>query len=291
MHLFRIGHDKSPSTKFLPLSIPHGNFSAHYDINTKYLAITKDETMPVELSITQFQVCQEANGQFYSITTPFQPLANPPAYVSALYARNPAGITSQCLLQIRKTSDVNLPTQISPDVWILMTPLSTPASTIMLICPERAREAITIRKPVHILRILMACSATSSHFYLPPKYQTSNLDINVSLNMANLHMVNISALDFHIWQHLKDNGSETQLWYLPTIPVIPIHQIYQHMINGIQHIMPFNTTDESTADTGLIWTLILHTGMYFTAIGLLISARLGLFCCYFFWCQPARLVH
>ena len=39
------------------LSIPHGNFSAHYDINTKYLGITKDETMAVELSITQFQVC------------------------------------------------------------------------------------------------------------------------------------------------------------------------------------------------------------------------------------------
>ena len=27
------------------------------------------------------------------------------------------------------------------------------------------------------------------------------------------------------------------------------------------------------------------------AIGLLIPAGLGIFCCYFFWCQPARLVH
>ena len=34
---------------------------------------------------------------------------------------------------------------------------------------------------------------------------------------------------------------------------------------------------------------ILHTGMYITAIGSLIPARLGLFCCYFFWCWPARL--
>ena len=80
--------------QMLSLSIPHGNFSAHYDINTKYLVITKDETMAVEISTTQFQVCQEANGQFCSITTPFQPLANPPPCVSALYARNPAGITS-----------------------------------------------------------------------------------------------------------------------------------------------------------------------------------------------------
>ena len=71
-------------------------FSTLYDINTKYLGITKDETMAVELSITQFQVCQEANGQFCSIPSPLQPLANPPSCVSALYARNPAAITSQC---------------------------------------------------------------------------------------------------------------------------------------------------------------------------------------------------
>ena len=276
--------------KVLTLSMPHGNFCAHYDINTKYLGITKDETMAVELSTTQFWVCQETNGQFCNITTPFQPLANPPSSVSSLYARNPAGITSQCSLQVRKTSDVNLPTQISPDVWILTTPLSTPASTITLICPERATETITIRKPVHILRIPMACSTTSPNFYLPPRYQTSNLDVNVSLNMANLHMVNVSALDFCIWQHLGDNISETQLEHLNTIPMILVHKIYQHIINGTQHIMPFDTTDDSTEDTDSTWTLFSHTGMYITAIGLLIPAGLGLFCCYFFWCQPARLV-
>ena len=106
--------------------------------------------MAVELSTTQFQVCQEGNGQLCSITTPFHPLANPPLCVAALYARSTADITSQCSVQIRKTSDVNLPTQISLDVWIITTPLSAPASTIMLICPERATETITIKKNLYI---------------------------------------------------------------------------------------------------------------------------------------------
>ena len=53
--------------------------------------------------------------------------------------------------------------------------------------------------------------------------------------------------------------------------------------------MPFDTDDESTEDTGSIWTLFSHTGMYVTAIGSLIPVGLGFFCCYFFWCQPARL--
>ena len=178
--------------------------------------------MAVELSTTQFEVCQETNSQYCNITTPFPPLANPPSCVSALYARSPGDITSQCSLQIRKTLDVNLPTQISPDVWILMTPLSASTSIITLICPEKATETITIRKPVHILRLPMAHSATSPNFYLPPRYQTSNLDVNVSLNMANLHIVNVSALDFLIWQHLRDNRSETQLQHLTTIPSITV---------------------------------------------------------------------
>ena len=46
--------------------------------------------------------------------------------------------------------------------------------------------------------------------------------------------------------------------------------------------MPFNTTDESTEDTDSIWTLFLHTGMYFTAIGLPTLAGLGLFFVTFF---------
>ena len=123
-----------------------------------------------------------------------------------------------------------------------------------------------------------------------PRYQTLNLDANVSLNMANLHMVNVSALDFHVWQQLEDNRSEIQLQHLTTIPLILVNKIYQRIINGTQHIMPFNTTNESTEDTDLIWVLFLHTGTYVTAIGLLIRAGLGIFCCYCFWCWPARLV-
>ena len=130
----------------------------------------------------------------------------------------------------------------------------------------------------------MAYSATPSNFYLPPRYETLNLDVNVSLNMANCHMINISAQDFHIWQHLGSNRSEVQLQHLTTIPSIPVHKIYQHMVNNIPPIMSFDMDKESTECSDLIWTLFSHTGMYVTAIGLLIPVGIGLFCCYFFWC-------
>ena len=176
--------------------------------------------MAVELSSNQFQICQAVNGQFCTIPTPFQPLANLPTCTSALYARNLASISSRCSLQIRKTSDISIPSQIAPNVWILTTALSTPASTITLICPGQATTFIKVEKPIHILRIPTACSATSSNFHLPPRYQNSQLEVNISLDMANLNMGNISSLDFHIWQHLEDHRNKTQLQHLTTIPSI-----------------------------------------------------------------------
>ena len=135
---------------------------------------------------------------------------------------------------------------------------------------------------VHILRLPMACSTTSPNFNLPPRYKTMTLDVNASLNMANLHMINISAQDFHIWQHLRSNRSEMQLQHLTTIPSILVHKIYQCMLNNTPQIMPFHMDKESTECSASIWTLFSHTGIYITAIGLLIPVALGLFCCYFF---------
>ena len=106
--------------------------------------------------------------------------------------------------------------------------------------------------------------------------------------MANLHMINISSLDFCIWQHLAKHWNESQLQHLASIPSVPVGQFYSHMAKGIQHITPFSP-EESTGDIDSIWTLFSHTGVYVTAIESLIPAGLGIFCYYFFWCQPARL--
>ena len=73
--------------KVFTLDIPHGNFTAHYDINTQYLGITQDEIMAVEISSHQFSICQEANGQFCNIITPFQLLRNLPSCITALYTK------------------------------------------------------------------------------------------------------------------------------------------------------------------------------------------------------------
>ena len=107
------------------------------------------------------------------------------------------------------------------------------------------------------------------------RYETPTLDVNISLNMANLHMINISAQDFCIWKHLGSNISDIELQHLTTIPLIPVHKIYQHLLNNTLPIIPFDK--ESTEHTGSIWTLFSQLGIYVSAIGLLIPVGLGLF--------------
>ena len=243
--------------------------------------------MGLQLSSTQFETCQQANGQFCHISTPFQPLANPPTCIAALYAKSKPSITSKCSLQLHKTSTTALPTQITPDVWILTTPTAAPVTTITLICPEKPMKMIAIQPPLHILKLLTACSATSAHFYLPPRCETPVLNINISLDMANLHAVNITALHFHVWQHMGNNHSETQLQHLATIPSIPVHKIYQHLLNSSLQLTPFNM--KPSEDTDTLWNLFTHLGIYVSALGSLIPVGIGLFCCYFFWCPPVRL--
>ena len=106
--------------------------------------------------------------------------------------------------------------------------------------------------------------------------------INISLSTANLNTMNISLPEFHVWQHLEDHWNTTQLCELAGVPTVHVAHLYKDMIDNNKPIHPFNIADESVDDTGSIWTLFSHTGIYIMTIGLLIPAGLGIFCCYLF---------
>ena len=189
----------------------------------------------------------------------------------------------------QNANSVTIPTPIAPNVWILTSAPTAVLTGIMIICPEETPRFIKTQTPILILCLPPVCSATSQHFYLPLCYETHELTINISFNMANLNVMNISSPEFRIWQHLEDDWNGTKLHHLANIPSVPIDQLYKHMVSSNGPITPFMSTNESVDDTASIWTLFPHTGIYIMAIGLLTPARLGIFCCYFFWCQPTRL--
>ena len=76
----------------------------------------------------------------------------------------------------------------------------------------------TLPFTLHLPVSSAACSATSPSFHLPPHYEGPPLEVNISLDMVNLNMINISSVNFHIWQHLEKHWNESQLQHLASIP-------------------------------------------------------------------------
>ena len=85
--------------------------------------------------------------------------------------------------------------------------------------------------------------------------------------------------------------NKTHLHKLADLPTVPVAHLYKHMINNNRPMFLFDLADESVDDPAPILTTFSHTRIYITAIWLLIPTGLGIFCCYFFWCWPAILVH
>ena len=222
--------------------------------------------MAVEMSPHQFSTCLEANGQFGNVITPFQPLVNPPSCITALYTKSACSILTRCSLQITKTQDVSIPSQLTPSVWIITTPPSATITAITFICPGETSKCITIQKPIHILQLPPACSATTPNFHLPPNYENSALEVNISLDMANLNMINISSVDFHIWQHLEKHQNESQLQHLASIPSVSVEQLHRHMpkaFNILHLSLHLKSQQEIQILSGHCFP---HTGVYIMVI-------------------------
>ena len=79
------------------------------------------------------------------------------------------------------------------------------------------------------------------------------------------------------------------LQHLATLPSIPVHKIYESLLNNSQCLMPLNM--KSSEDSGTLWSLFSHPGIYISALGSVLPVGIVFFCCYYLWCQPATSVH
>ena len=201
-----------------------------------------------------------------------------------MHTKYAASISTRCSLKIRKTHSVSIPSQIAPNVWILTTPPSAVTTAHHTHLPRRNIKIYYNKEANSHLATTPNLQCYITQLPSTPHYENSASEVNISLDMANRNMINISSWDFHICQHLVKHQNESQLQHLANIPSVPVDQLYRHMANGIQHITPFTSPEESTGDTTSIWTLFSHTGVYVMTIRLLLPARLVIFCCYFFWC-------
>ena len=155
--------------KIINLPVPVGNYSMRYTMDNKYLGVTYDRTKAMDIPEDQFKICKEANGQFCPLTTPLQPLTNPPSSVAALYTKNSCEIDCLCELSTKTQPELYLPIPLTSNVWAIISSPFKPQPPVTVICPTKPTMSVHISPPIHMLKLEPACSATSQHFHLPPE--------------------------------------------------------------------------------------------------------------------------
>ena len=219
--------------RIINLPIPVKNYSMMYNINNKYLGVTYDRTKAMDIPEEQFKQCKEANGQFCPLTTPLQPLTNPPSCIAALYTKNTRDIDRLCELTTRTQPELYLPIPLAPNILVIISSPFKQQPPVTIICPTKPTATTHITPPIHVLRLEPACSATSQHFHLPPKYEDIHVTMNLSLYKANLDTINISSSLFRITQHLPSVQQEETLGKLAALPPVPIRRITEELMEGI----------------------------------------------------------
>ena len=101
--------------KIINLPVPVGNYSMRYTMDNKYLGVIYDRTKAMDIPEDQFKLCKEANGQFCPLTTPLQPLTNPPSWT-----KNSWKIDCLCELTTKTQPELYLPIPLTSNVWAII---------------------------------------------------------------------------------------------------------------------------------------------------------------------------
>ena len=218
--------------QIINLPVPVGNYSMRYTMDTKYLGVTYDRTKATDVPEEQFKLCKEANGQFCPLTTPLQPLTNPPSCVAALYTKNSREIDCLCELTTKTQLELYLPIPLASNMGNHLIIIQT-KPPVTVICPTRPTTSIHISPPIHVLRLEPTCSATSQHFHLPPKYEDTHVTMNLSIYNVNLDIINISSALFRITQHIPSVQQQEMLERLAALPPVPIKRITMELMGEV----------------------------------------------------------
>ena len=107
----------------------------------------------------------------------------------------------------------------------------------------------------------------------------------VSLDTTNINAVNISTLDFRIWQHFSSNWTSPYLQILTNVPEVPVAQLYKHMINTSEPIHSFMIKDDDLSPS-VIWTILVQPWDIHRDVWYVFAVCIGVYCSKRFWIRP-----
>ena len=145
-------------------------------------------------------------------------------------------------------------------MWAIISSPLKQQPPVTVICPTKPTISVQISPPIHVLRLEPACSATSQHFHLPPKYEDTHMTMNLSIYNANLDIINISSVLFRITQHIPSMQQQEMLEKLAALPPVPIKRITKELMGEV--------LQETLLSDNPFW---LHPSFLMGCIGFIVS--------------------
>ena len=118
-------------------------------------------------------------------------------------------------------------------MWAIISSPFKQQLPVTVICPTKPTMSVQISLLIHVLRLEAACSATSQHFHLPPKYEDTHMMMSLSIYNANLDIINISSALFRITQHIPSMQQQETLEKLAALPPVPIKRITKELMGEV----------------------------------------------------------
>ena len=161
-------------------------------------------------------------------------------------------------------------------------------SAITMIYPDKVTSSSMFQQPFHILELPPACSATLRQ---PTPTLWGSCGNHACVNWYNKSQyINISTLDFCIWQHFDSKWTIAHMQKLADVPKVPITQLYKHMLSQSETILPFEINRDMEGPP-LTWEHITQPGTCIGTIGMILATRVGICCLKRSCFRPATLRH
>ena len=123
-----------------------------------------------------------------------------------------SGNRSTVLLLCTQHTNHIPPMVITSNLWILISAPTMQGSAVVMICPDKVTSSSLLQQVFHSIRWPQPAVQHQDIFTCPPHYGDHTMTVDVSLDKVNMNAVDISALDFCIWQHFSSNWTAIHIW-------------------------------------------------------------------------------
>ena len=208
----------------LPIYNPTIGKSLSYQLEGSNLGITKDNNYVSILTEAEFIQCTLAQGHFCNLNTALYHIDYSNWHLFAMFLKENNRINKDCKLSVTNITGLQA---IYLDQGLQAISVEKPTQ-MEIRCPKDT-PVKSLKPPITLINLQLACSAFSPGVKLPPYFKQLSKGFHVVLKSAHLNIPKYNPTNFRIWHTFNVSNSSPieseKLKKLALAPTVPIDQL------------------------------------------------------------------